>query len=110
MSVSLNLEHRINKLYYLGEISAIGDSVILADKTKKIIKIVGECIRGTIANEQNQNEVLIAISKVIHAGKYCLSSNSDIKKLSEFTKCNTDEIESTIKLVKHIENRINKQL
>ena len=36
MSVSLNLEHRINKLYYLGEISGIGDSVILADKTKKI--------------------------------------------------------------------------
>ncbi len=110
MPISLNLEQRVNKLYPLGEISSTEDSIKLADEPKKIIKIVGECIREAISNEQSQNEALITISKVIHAGRYCLSSNSDIKELSEFTERNTDEVESSIKLVKRIENRINKQV
>ena len=110
MPVSLKLEQRVNKLYPLGEINSIEDSIKLTDEPKKIIKIVGECIRETIPNEQSQNEALITISKIIHAGRYCLSSNSDIKKLSEFTERNTDEVESSIKLVKRIENRINKQV
>lgn len=110
MPVSLNLEQRVNKLYPLGEVSSLEDSVKLAEEPKKIIKIVGETIRETITNEQNQNEALITISKVIHAGRYCLSSNSDVKKLSEFTERTTNEVESSIKLVKRIETRIDKQV
>ena len=86
MPVSLNLEQRVNKLYPLGEVDSVEDSVKLASEPKKIIKIVGECIRETILNEQNQTEALIIISKVIHVGRYCISSNSDVKKISEFTK------------------------
>lgn len=108
MPVSLTLEQRVNKLYPLDEVSSVEDSIKLADEPKKTIKIVGECIRETIP-EQNQNEALITISKVIHAGRYCLSSNSDVKKLSEFTERTTDEVESSIKLVKRIETRIDKQ-
>ena len=78
MPVSLNLEQRVNKLYPLGEVSNLEDSVKLAEEPKKIIRIVGETIRETISNEQNQSEALITISKVIHAGRYCLSSNSDL--------------------------------
>ena len=107
--ISLKLEQRVNKLYPLGEISSTEDSVKLANEPKKIIKIVGECIREAIMNEENQNDALITISKVIHAGRYCLSSNSDIKELSEFTERNTDEVESSIKLLRRIENRINKK-
>lgn len=107
--VSLNLEQRVHKLYPLGEISSIDDNINLADESKKIIKIVGECIGETISNAQNQNEALITISKVIHAGRYFLPSNSDIKKLSEFTECNTDEVELSMKLVKRIEGRMNQQ-
>lgn len=110
MPVSLDLEQRVNKLYPLGEVSSIEDSVKLAEEPKKIIKIVGETIRETISNEQNQNEVLITISKVIHAGIYSLSSNCDVKKLSELTERTTDEVASSIKLVKRIETRINKQV
>lgn len=107
--ISLKLEQRINKLYPLGEISSTENSVKLANEPKKIIKIVGECIREAIMNEENQNDALITISKVIHAEKYCLSSNSYIKELSKFTVRNTDEVESSIKLLKRIENRINKK-
>ena len=108
--ISLNLKQRINKLYALGKVSSVEDSINLANESKKIIKIVGECIRETISNKQNQNEALITISKIIHAKRYCISSNSDINKLSEFTDRTTDEIESNIKLVKHIENRIDEQV
>lgn len=82
MPVSLNLEQRVNKLYPLGKVSSFEDGVKLAEEPKKIIKIVGETIKETITNEQNQNEVLITISKVIHAGRYCILSNSDVEKLS----------------------------
>ena len=82
MPVSLNLEQRVNKLYPLGKVSSFEDGVKLAEEPKKIIKIVGETIKETITNEQNQNEVLITISKVIHAGRYFISSNSDVEKLS----------------------------
>lgn len=110
MPVSLNLEQRVNKLYPLGKVSSFEDGVKLAEEPKKIIKIVGETIKETITNEQNQNEVLITISKVIHAGRYCISSNSDVKKLSEFIESSTDKVESSIKLVKRIETRIDKQV
>lgn len=110
MPVSLNLKQRVNKLYPLGEVLNIEDSIKLADEPKKIIKIVGESIREVIANEQDQNEALITISKIIYASRYCISSNSDVNKLSEFTKRSTDEVKSSIKLVKRIENRIDKQI
>lgn len=110
MPVLLNLEQRVNKLYPLGKVSSFEDGVKLAEEPKKIIKIVGETIKETITNEQNQNEVLITISKVIHAGRYCISSNSDVKKLSEFIESSTDKVESSIKLVKRIETRIDKQV
>ena len=110
MPVSLNLEQRVNKLYPLGKVSSFEDGVKLAEEPKKIIKIVGETIKEAIKNEQNQNEVLITISKVIHAGRYCISSNSDVKKLSEFIESSTDKVESSIKLVKRIETRIDKQV
>lgn len=83
MPTSLNLKQMVNKLYSLGKVSSPEESVKLAEESKKIIKIVGEPIRKAITNEQNKNDVLITISKVIHAGKYCLS-NSDAKTLSEF--------------------------
>lgn len=110
MPISFNLEQRINKLYPLGEVRSLEDSVKLAEDPKKIIKIVGETIRETISNEQNQSEALITISKVIHAERYCLSFGSDVKKLSDFTDRTTDEVESSIKLVKRIEIRIDKQV
>ena len=110
MPVSLNLEQRVNKLYPLGEVDSVEDSVKLASEPKKIIKIVGECIRETILNEQNQTEALIIISKVIHAGRYCISSNSDVKKISEFTKCTTDSVETSVSLVKRIKTKIDRQI
>lgn len=110
MPVSLNLEQRVNKLYPLGEVDSVEDSVKLASEPKKIIKIVGECIRETILNEQNQTEALIIISKVIHAGRYCISSNSDVKKISEFTKCTTDAVETSVSLVKRIKTKIDRQI
>lgn len=107
--LSLNLEQRVNKLYPLGEASSPEYSIKLAEEPKGIIKIVGEAIRETITNKQDQNEALITISKVIHAKRYCLSSNSDIRKISDFTERTTNEVETCIKLVKRIETRVYKQ-
>lgn len=107
--LSFDLQQKVNKLYPLGEVNNIEDSVKLAKEPKKIIKIVGETIRETVSNEKNQNESLIMISKIIHAEKHCLPFNSDIKKISEFTERTTNEVESSMKLVKRIEARINKQ-
>lgn len=107
--LSLNLEQRVNRLYPLGEVSSLEDSIKLAKEPKRIIRIVGDAIRKTIADEQNQNEALITISKVIHAKRYCLSSNSDIKKISDFTERTTNEVETCIKLVKRIETKVDKR-
>lgn len=107
MPTSITLKQLVNKLYPLGEVSSVENNINLTDESKKIIKIIGECIREKIYNEQSKNETLIAISKIIHVDRYNLPSSCDVKKLSE---CSTDEIETSIKLVKRIENRINKQI
>lgn len=106
MPISLNLEQLVNKLFPLGEISDIDDPVKLADEPK--IKIVGECVREVINDGYNQDEALITISKVIHAGRYRLSSNANVKELSEFTNRTENEVESSIRLVKRIETKLNK--
>ena len=56
----------------------------------------------------NKDEALITISKIIHAGRYNLSINSNIEKLSKFTNRTKNEIESSIRLVKRIEEKLNK--
>lgn len=110
MPVSLKLGQIVNKLYPLGEVNSVEDSIELVEGAKKIIKIVGECIKKTIAKEKNKNEALITISKIIYAGRYSLSSYRDVKKLSEFSEFTTNEVESSIKLVKRIKTRIDKQV
>ena len=87
MPNSLYLEQLVNKLFPLGEIVDIEEPIKLADELTKIIKIVGECVREVINTEYNKDDALITISKVIYAGRYSLSSNSNIKSLSEFTTC-----------------------
>ena len=106
MPISLNLEQLVSKLFPLGEITAIDDPFKLADETRNIIKAAGECVREVINDEYNSDDILITISKVIHAKTHILSSESDIKELSEFTNRTRSEIESSIKLVKRIENKI----
>ena len=107
MPISLNLEQLVNKLFPLGEITDINDPVKLADEPKKIIKIVGECVREVINDGYNKDDALITISKVIYAGRYSLSLNSNVKELSNFTNCTQNEVKSSIRLVKRIEEKLN---
>lgn len=108
MPISINLEQVVNKLFPLGEIDNIDDPVKIAEKPKKIIKIVGECVREVINDGYNKDEALITISKVIHAGRYSLSSSCNIGELCQFTNCTQNEVESSIRLVKHIEKKLDK--
>lgn len=108
MPLTLTLEYMINRLYFLGEVCNIDESIKLASDKEKIIKIVGEYVRKAINNAPDQNEALISISKVFYAGRYRLSPNSDIKELSEFTNQTPNEVEATIKLVREINSKIEK--
>lgn len=110
MPMSLSLEQLVDKLFPLGEIIETSDPIKIKNEQRKVIKIVGENIREAIHYECNKEaslEELITISKVIYAGRYRLSSNTDTKELCEFTNCIAKEVESSIRLVKCIENRIN---
>ncbi len=107
MPNSLYIEQLVNKLFPLGEITDIDEPIKLADEPKKIIKIVGECVREVINDGYNKDDALITISKVIHAGRYSLSSNSNVKELSHFTNLTQNEVESSIRLVKRIEEKLN---
>ena len=107
MPNSLYLEQLVNKLFPLGEIVDIEEPIKLAEELTKIIKIVGECVREVINTEYNKDDALITISKVIYAGRYSLSSNSNVKEISNFTNSTQNEVKSSIKLVKCIEKKLN---
>lgn len=108
MPISLSLKQEVNNLFPFGEVIEIDEPIVLAKEPKNIIKIVGECIREEISNCSDKDEALITISKVMHARNYCLPLNSGIQELSKFTKQTPNEVESSIQLVKHIEQKINK--
>ena len=105
--LSFVLLQKVNKLYPLGKVDKLQDSINLDKEVKKIIEIVGENIRESISSKQNKNEALASISRIIYAGGYHLSSKSDIKNISEFEHTD-DDVEPSIKLVKRIKSRINK--
>lgn len=106
MPISLYLEEKVDRLFPLGEVVDIDEPIELANEAKNTIRIVGECIREVINDNYNKAEALITISKIIYAGRYNLSSESNIKKLSDFANRTLDEVESSIQLVKRIEKRI----
>ena len=81
------------------------DPIKIADEPREIIKIVGECVRE-IVDDYNKEEVLTTISKVIYAKRYSLSSDANMKELSKFTNYTLNEVESSIRLVKRIENKL----
>ena len=108
MPLSLKLEEMVQKMYPLGVISEVKDNVKLAEEPRKIIGIVGDSVRDAISLEDDMNEALITISKVIHASRYNLSSDVDISEIAEFTNRSVDDVEVSVQLVKRIEHKINK--
>ena len=109
MPLSLKFEEMVQKMYPLGVISEVKDNVKLAEEPKKIIRIVGDSIRDVISLEDDMNDALITISKVIYAGRYNLSSKADISEIAEFTNQSVDDVEASVQLVKRIEHKINKE-
>lgn len=109
MPFSLKLEEMVQKMYPFGVVDEVKDNVKLAEEPKKIIEIVGNSIRDTISLEDDMNEALITISKVIHASRYNLSSKADIREIAEFTNRSVDEVGASVQLVKRIEHKINKE-
>ena len=52
MPISLELRQKVNRLYPLGEISIVENSIVeISEEAKKIIKIVGRNIREAISCE-----------------------------------------------------------
>lgn len=104
--MSMNLSNLVYELFPLGEIKEIDNPIQLSEDAKKTISIVGEGIRNTIDSTDNQEEALITISKVIHAARYNLSSTASIEDVAKYTDCSSDEVESSMKLVKRINTKI----
>lgn len=109
MPVSLKLEEMVQKMYPFGVVDEVYDNVKLAEEPKKIIRIVSDSIRDVISLEDDMNDALITISKVIYAGRYNLSSKADISEIAEFTNRSVDDVEASVQLVKRIEHKINKE-
>lgn len=105
MPLSINLEQQVNKLYPFGEIVNAEYEIYLDAESKRIIQIVGKYIRNNVYYEKNPLKLLINLSKVIYAEKYCFS-NFDFNTISRFTNVSINEIESNLKLVKNIERQI----
>lgn len=104
--MSMNLSNIVYELFPLGEINEIDNPMQLREDAKKTISIVGEGIRNAIDSTDNQEEALITISKVIHAARYNLSSTASIEDVAKYTDCSSDEVESSMKLVKRINKKI----
>ena len=104
--MSMNLSNLVYELFPLGEIKEIDNPIQLREDAKKTISIVGEGIRNTIDSTDNQEEALITISKVMHAARYNLSSTASIEDVAKYTDCSSDEVESSMKLVKRINTKI----
>ena len=103
--LSLKLEQFVNKLFPLGKV--YDDNLVeIPEDSKKTIKIVGECVRNKIKKEKNKDIYLMIISKVAYIVEYNLSSNVDSTKLSELTNYTQNEVESSIKLLKRIKNKL----
>ena len=107
--MSMNLSNLVYELFPLGEIKEIDNPIQLREDAKKTISIVGEGIRNAIDSTDNQEEALITISKVIHAARYNLSSTVSIEDVAKYTDCSSDEIESSMKLVKRINIKISQK-
>ncbi len=105
---SLKLEEMVQKMYPFGVVDEVQDNVKLAEEPKKTIEIVGDSVRDAISLEDDMNEALVTISKVIHASRYNLSFDADIREIAEFTNRSVDDVEASVQLVKRIEHKINK--
>lgn len=104
--MSMNLSNLVYELFPLGEIKEIDNPIQLREDAKKTISIVGEGIRNAIDSTDNKEEALITISKVIHAARYNLSSTASVEDVAKYTDCSSDEVESSMKLVKRINTKI----
>lgn len=109
MPMSLKLKEMVKKMYPFGVVNEVKDNIKLADESRKIIEIVGDSIMDVIHDEDDMNEALITISKVIHASRYNLSSKANVREIAEFTNRSVDDVEASVQLVKRIEHKINKE-
>ncbi len=109
MPMSLKLKEMVKKMYPFGLVNEVKDNIKLADESRKIIEIVGDSIMDVIHDEDDMNEALITISKVIHASRYNLSSKANVREIAEFTNRSVDDVEASVQLVKRIEHKINKE-
>lgn len=110
MPISLNLEQRIRRLYPLGEVSAISAEIKLDGNFQKIIETVGKSINDFIVNKENKDEILINVSRTIYANRYCLQFDGNIENISRVAGITTNDVESSIKLVKSIKSKVDKPI
>ena len=106
MPISLQLEQDVERLYPFGEVDEVEDNISLVQEAQKEIGIIGKTIREDVLDENELNEKLITISKLLHAKRYNLPSHCRVDEISKFIGRTPSEVKSNIKLVKQINNKI----
>ena len=84
LPISLEIEHLVNSLFPLGEISEIYGLDMLSIKEFMIISIISKNIMIELDNVDNKEETLMLISKIIHASGYDFYSSINFKKMLVF--------------------------
>lgn len=104
--ISFQLKQLVDRLYPFGEVREVEDNIKLNDFDEKKIKIVGESIRSVIPLGEEDNETLIAISKVIFANRYSIIFYEMPYGLAASADVKVDDVVKCMMLVKKINDRV----
>lgn len=107
---SISLYGMVNNLFPLGKITKVENPATLRDRAQKEIAIIGETIRNTDSYKENELATLATFSKVAYGTNYSQYHFSDSNKIAYRSSCPVDKVESYLKLVKKINERIDVEI
>lgn len=101
--ISLGLESLVDELAPLGEIKIIEESIQLSEKEKNIIQTVGHILSEHTPDIPGE---LMKISRILYARRNQLPWASTNQEMASYTKTSLNEVETTMRLVKRIKERL----
>ncbi len=107
---SISLYGTVNNLFPLGKITNVENPYYLSNRAEKEIAIIGETIRNTESYKENELATLSTFSKVAYGTNYSQYHFDDSNDIASRSSCPVDKVESYLKLVKKINERIDVEI